>query len=286
MLLGPGSGLDSYAGHPLVGTAGIPLVIYPGLKLNFLRPKFLTTIKEFQPDVVHFVDPIWLGAQTLMAMELGWAGEDWVTEQGPALGAGINGAIVASYHTNLATYATLFGMPRLEPIMWRFQQWLYAKTVLTLCPSPSTRAILESHSWDQVRIWSRGIDLSLFGPRVRSKALRASWGVGEAPSGDDDRVRTTASNSRVYQMEEVGVKGSAQMKEKLEAIGIHYQGRKASLPLTPPQSPEVFAEEGDTSVPSIDEVLQHGDESSSDDEHTIDLDGLPKRVVILFLGRM
>lgn len=28
-----------------------------------------------QPDVVHFVDPIWLGAQTLIAMELGWAGE-------------------------------------------------------------------------------------------------------------------------------------------------------------------------------------------------------------------
>jgi len=28
-----------------------------------------------QPDVIHFVDPIWLGAQTLMAIELGWAGE-------------------------------------------------------------------------------------------------------------------------------------------------------------------------------------------------------------------
>lgn len=33
--------------HPLVGTAGIPLVVYPGLKLNFLRPKFLRVISEF-----------------------------------------------------------------------------------------------------------------------------------------------------------------------------------------------------------------------------------------------
>jgi hypothetical protein len=32
-------------------------------------------LTQQQPDVVHFVDPIWLGAQTLMAMELGWAGE-------------------------------------------------------------------------------------------------------------------------------------------------------------------------------------------------------------------
>lgn len=52
-----------------------------------------------QPDVVHFVDPIWLGAQTLVAMELGWAGEEWVSEEGPAMGAGVRGAVVASYHT-------------------------------------------------------------------------------------------------------------------------------------------------------------------------------------------
>lgn len=49
--------------------------------------------------MIHFVDPIWLGAQTLMAMELGWAGEEWVSESGPALGSGIRGAVVASYHT-------------------------------------------------------------------------------------------------------------------------------------------------------------------------------------------
>lgn len=119
MLLGPGTGMVShhsrmdglercvvtnnskshYASHPLVGTAGVPLVVYPGLKLNFLRPKFLRTIQDFQPDVVHFVDPIWLGAQTLVALELGWAGQDWVGEGGPAIGTGISGAVVASYHT-------------------------------------------------------------------------------------------------------------------------------------------------------------------------------------------
>lgn len=88
-----------YASHPLVGTAGIPLVVYPGLKLNFLRPAFLTAIKDFEPDVVHFVDPIWLGAQTLVAMELGWAGAEWVPERGPAVGTGLAGAVVASYHT-------------------------------------------------------------------------------------------------------------------------------------------------------------------------------------------
>lgn len=47
MLLGPGTGMSHYASHPLVGTMGVPLVVYPGLKLNFLRPRFVRTIRDF-----------------------------------------------------------------------------------------------------------------------------------------------------------------------------------------------------------------------------------------------
>jgi hypothetical protein len=37
MLLGPGGyGMEDYAGHPLVGTLGVPLVVYPGLKVSSL----------------------------------------------------------------------------------------------------------------------------------------------------------------------------------------------------------------------------------------------------------
>ena len=97
---------------------------------------------------------IWLGGQTLMGIELGWAGEKWVGAKGPGIGGGVRGAVVASYHTcvqlalavscepgrtltpiyssgsNLATYATLFGLPWLEPIIWVWQRWLYSKCVL------------------------------------------------------------------------------------------------------------------------------------------------------------
>ena len=46
MLLGPGSGMDEYAGHPLVGTAGVPLVVYPGLKVRFVVLLALTWISS------------------------------------------------------------------------------------------------------------------------------------------------------------------------------------------------------------------------------------------------
>jgi hypothetical protein len=34
MLLGPEGGIKEYSGHPLVGTLGVPLVVYPGLKVG------------------------------------------------------------------------------------------------------------------------------------------------------------------------------------------------------------------------------------------------------------
>lgn len=44
--------------------AGIPLLgVYRGLGLNFLRPRFIRKLREFDADVVMFVDPIWLCAQ-------------------------------------------------------------------------------------------------------------------------------------------------------------------------------------------------------------------------------
>ncbi|ORX37435.1 hypothetical protein BD324DRAFT_449992 [Kockovaella imperatae] len=267
MLLGPGTGMDSYAGHPLVGTAGIPLIVYPGLKLNFLRPRFLNTIKAFQPDVVHFVDPIWLGAQTLMAMELGWAGKEWVSEEGPALGAGISGGIVASYHTNLATYATLFGMPRLEPVIWRFQRWLYSnnpRTRLTLCPSPSTTAMLHSQSFDQARLWPRGVDLAQFSPCNRSRALRASWGVSDPP-----RATFALPKSQLAEMDNVAAAAT---------FGVHHQGRKVSLPLTPPESPAVIP--ADLDVLPKDSVFKPEELGSPDPK------SLKSRVVLLYVGRV
>lgn len=82
---------------------------------------------------------------------------------------------------NLATYATLFGLSWLEPLMWSLQRWLYAKCRLTLCPSPSTRDMLERNAFSDVRLWPRGVDLEQFGPSNRSQTLRDIWGVGPAP---------------------------------------------------------------------------------------------------------
>ncbi|TYJ55006.1 hypothetical protein B9479_004317 [Cryptococcus floricola] len=255
MLLGPSSSLSSYASHPLVGTLGIPLILYPGLKLNFVRPKFLRVIREWKPDVVHFVDPIWLGAQTMVGMELGWAGGEWVGggEGEERIGGGLGGAVVASYHTNLATYATLFGLPSLTPLIYKFQHLLYSKVLLTLCPSPSTQKMLEDQSFDGVRLWPRGVDLAQFGVGKRSLKRRAEWGVGYAPGERDTRG--------------VG-------KGKGRVVGIGWNGQEGKGLMTPPMSPEDGAVDAKRGVPLPGPEMSAG------------VEGLPERVVLLYVGRI
>jgi len=162
LLLGPECGMDRYAGAEVVGTAGLPLPFYPELKFNFFRPLFLRRLNEFQPDIVHIVDPVVLGATGLAVARL------------------LNKPLVSSYHTNLAAYCGHLGFPFLTKPTWSYTRFLHNQCALTFCPSPSTATILHSQGFERLRIWPRGIDTTLFQPACRSRDLRASWLEGRA----------------------------------------------------------------------------------------------------------
>ncbi|CAO1615501.1 unnamed protein product [Sympodiomycopsis kandeliae] len=164
IVLGPETGVREYAGHPVVGTFGLPILVYPGLKFNFMRPRFIRRLQQFQPDVCHFVDPICLGRQMLFIVQK-------LLPDVPC---------VSSYHTNLPTYATLFGLSCLEETMWNITRNLHGKCEMVFCPSNSTRAMLEEKGIKNVEIWSRGVDTGLFNPAARDDNLRAAWGCSPA----------------------------------------------------------------------------------------------------------
>lgn len=157
LLLGPESGMDCYAGAEVVGTAGLPLPFYPELKVNLFRPLFMRRLREFQPDIVHLVDPVALGAMGLAAARL------------------LNIPLVSSYHTNLAAYCSHFGFPILTRPMLSYNRFLHNQCALTFCPSLSTAAKLRAQGFGHVRLWPRGVDTSLFRPERRTISLRRSW---------------------------------------------------------------------------------------------------------------
>ncbi|GCE14412.1 glycosyltransferase family 4 protein [Tengunoibacter tsumagoiensis] len=157
LLLGPESGMVQYAGAEVIGTAGLPFPFYPELKFNFFRPLFVRRLYEFSPDIIHIVDPVILGATGLAAARL------------------LNKPIVSSYHTNLAAYCTHFGFSLLTRPMWLYNRFVHNQCALTFCPSPSTAQMLTNQGFENVRLWSRGIDTQLFTPQRRDEALRARW---------------------------------------------------------------------------------------------------------------
>ena len=159
LVLGPESDMTTYAGAEIVGTFGVPFFPYPELKFNFWRPLFTRKLIDFNPDVIHLVDPVFLGAFGLAAVR-------YYLPHVP---------IVSSYHTNLAVYCDHFGFGFLTSIMWRWNQFCHSFSRFVACPSPSTMTILTEHGFDHVRIWPRGVDISLFSPSLRSQELRAQW---------------------------------------------------------------------------------------------------------------
>lgn len=166
LLLGPECGMEEYAGAEVIGTAGLPLPFYPELKFNFFRPLFMRRLAEFRPDIVHVVDPVILGATGLAAARF------------------LNIPIVSSYHTNLAAYCGHFGFPLLTQPMWLYNRFVHNQCALTFCPSASTAVMLGKQGFEHVRIWSRGVDNTLFQPARRSAALRASWLRGQGMTED------------------------------------------------------------------------------------------------------
>lgn len=157
LLLGPDSGMEQYAGAEIVGTAGLPFPFYPELKFNFFRPLFLRRLYEFEPDIIHLVDPVILGASGLAAARF------------------LNKPLISSYHTNLAAYCEHFGFSLLTRPMWLYNRFIHSQCALTFCPSPSTAEVLQLEGFSNLRIWPRGVDTELFRPEKKDGALRASW---------------------------------------------------------------------------------------------------------------
>ena len=161
LLLGPDSGMEEYAGAEIVGTAGLPLPFYPELKFNFFRPLFVRRLNEFDPDIVHLVDPVILGATGLATARL------------------LNKPLISSYHTNLAAYCDHFGFSLLSKPMWLYNRLMHSSCAMTFCPSLSTAAMLRMQGFANLRIWPRGVDATLFRPERRSQQLRRRW-LGES----------------------------------------------------------------------------------------------------------
>ncbi|MEM1367170.1 MAG: glycosyltransferase [Cyanobacteria bacterium P01_H01_bin.15] len=161
----PEGGMTEYKGAKIHGVSGIAFPLYPELKLALPRPSIGEVLDEFQPDLIHIVNPAVLGLGGLFFAK---------TSQTP---------LVASYHTHLPQYLQHYGLGAFEGMLWEMIKAVHNQARLNLCTSSAMVNELAEHGVERLDLWQRGVDTELFQPHLTSLTMRnrLSEGHPEAP---------------------------------------------------------------------------------------------------------
>jgi glycosyltransferase involved in cell wall biosynthesis len=155
-----GEGPGSYAGTPIYRISSVPFPPYPQIKLAPLTPNVGRALRSFDPDVIHAVNPFVLGTGAIF-----YAGR-------------LNFPLVASYHTNVTTYARFYGLGIGEKAGRWWTRTLHNRARINLCTSEATREYLLSEGVQRVHLWPQGVDARRFHPSRFSKDWRVRLSGG------------------------------------------------------------------------------------------------------------
>ncbi len=158
------------AGHEVIvvapsidpGMDGLTQCRTPTLSLGWLyggRPWAIPgrvvgrALKEFQPDVVHVVNPVLMGSLALQ-----YASKRYPT--------------VVSYHTDVSVYASMYHLGWLRPALHEVMRRVYRRADVRLATSEVGSGQLGELRIDDVELWGRGVDVELFRPDRDPTSMR------------------------------------------------------------------------------------------------------------------
>ena len=164
LVIAPDGGLTEYKGAKIYGVPGMPFPLYPELKLALPRLGTKAVIEEFNPDLIHVVNPAVLGLSGLYYAKL------------------MAVPVVASYHTHLPQYIHHYGLGALEGVLWELLKALHNQAQLNLCTSTAMVQELVDHGIERVDLWQRGVDTEMFQPHLASSQMRSRLSQGQPDS--------------------------------------------------------------------------------------------------------
>lgn len=166
LVFAPSGGPESYAGAPIYGVRGVPFPPYPQLRISPPRPGLGRVLRRFEPDVIHTANPFVLG---LGAVFYAWR---------------LEVPLVASYHTNVATYARFYNLGFFEDAARWWTRTLHNRARLNVCTSEATRDYLLHEGIKRVRLWPQGVDARCFHPERASE----EWRVRLSDGHPDEKI--------------------------------------------------------------------------------------------------
>ncbi len=160
-----GEGPAYYHDVPIHRVAGVPFPPYPQIMLAPSNPRVGRALKKFEPDLIHAVNPFVLGSGA------------------PFYSHRMGLPLVASYHTNVTTYARFYGLGVGERAGRWWTRTLHNRAHVNLCTSETTRKYLSENGVERLHVWPQGVDTVRFHPKKRSEEWRfkLSGGHPESP---------------------------------------------------------------------------------------------------------
>lgn len=215
IVIAPDQGISSYEGATVHGIPAFRFFLYKHLPLSYPRPLVGKLLRRFAPDVVHVVNPAVLGVAGI------WYGRRW--------------PLVASYHTHVPHYADFYRLTWLKPILWWYVRLMHNRADLNLCTSHAVMEELKARRFRNVKVWKRGVNTELFGPRHRNADMRHRLSGGEpdkkvllyvgrlAAEKQIESVRSVLDASDAYRF---AVVGDGPHREALEE---HFRGTRTTF---------------------------------------------------------
>ncbi|MEK7014343.1 glycosyltransferase family 4 protein [Bacillus sp. FSL R9-9410] len=170
----------------------IPLtILYPECRFAFPTPRIRRELLAFKPDIIHIATPFNMGLCGLYYAKK------------------LNIPVVGSYHTDFDAYLRYYKIEFLSNMLWNYLRWFHSHMQKNFVPSPETLHQLKKKGFQQLYIWGRGVDCTLFHPTYNKDLFRKKYNITAkyilsyvgrlAPEKDIDTLQTliqTTNNKR------------------------------------------------------------------------------------------
>jgi glycosyltransferase involved in cell wall biosynthesis len=156
VIVAPKMGVNHYRSTPIIGVPGVPLPLYPELRVG---PPTLSTyqqLKAFGPDIAHFIHPVLIGVPGMMMARY------------------MNIPVVASFHLDLARLVHHFNLGFIEPVTDVLTRTVFNAADVSLAPSKQIQRDMQRIGVRDVGLWGRGVDADKFNPRYYSDSVRCA----------------------------------------------------------------------------------------------------------------
>lgn len=160
-----GQAPDTYAGFEVTRIPSLSLWVYPEIKFGLPSWTFFKEIRDFDPDVIHAVNPIWTAALGVFAAQ-----HDAVP-------------LVASFHTNVPEYVDALGIGWTRPLTEAALKYLHNQAAVNLCTSGPMVDKARAVGIRNVKLWPKAVDTQAYQPSRATAAMRErlTGGNPEAP---------------------------------------------------------------------------------------------------------